>query len=69
MRIRVDERFGVEAARLGLLYRCPDCVYFLPAADDATTGTCAHEWPNEMHLAPTPTTTADVDFCKEFETA
>lgn len=64
MRIHVDERFSAEVAELGLVYRCVDCVYFLRA-----DGTCAHEWPNEAHLAAVPEGAAEVEFCKEFETA
>ena len=64
MRIRVDERFLDEARALDLRYRCPDCVYFV-AADRS----CAHEWPNEVHLRPPTDASGELDFCKEFETA
>lgn len=66
MRIRVDERFVAEAQALGFVHRCPDCVYFFPASAGPT---CAHEWPNEVHLRVLPSDGGELDFCKEFETA
>ena len=60
MRVLVDERLIGDIRRYALRFTCRDCVHFLPG-----TGTCAHEWPNQEHLALPAA--GEFLFCKEFE--
>jgi hypothetical protein len=57
--------FAEEAARLGLLYRCPECDHVVPSS-----GRCSMGWPNGMlnrgdHAAYDDH--GDFVFCKCFE--
>ena len=62
MKLALDDRFALEAARYGLVRSCEDCALY-----DDEKDRCAHGYPTAEHKK-----SADaqlVVFCKDFEAA
>jgi len=62
MKSRVDAVLRSEARRFGFRFGCEACTHF-----DPDTARCAHEYPNEAHLAVDLGLCESLEFCKEFE--
>lgn len=65
MRFPASPEFFDEKQHFALRHCCEECVLF-----DHAKKECAHEWPNDTHLAAYyDQSPSEIVFCKEFELA